>query len=136
MFSWLPGADVDSVVQREIKDLNDTRTGSADRTGAWNWQDDVGAWMAGSSKEEILRLATKKANEDLTKKLQPKATVNTTNLGALTSTYTGVDGKTREQLESELAIDQGRGKALQTAIATNPDFDISPHSKHLSLIHI
>lgn len=125
MFSWLPGADLNSVVQREIKDLNDTRTGSADRTGAWNWQDDIGAWMAGSSKEEVLRLAQKKANEDLAKILQPEATKITSQLGGLTPSYTGVTGKTAEQLRAELDLDSTRATALQTAMAQNPNFDPS-----------
>jgi hypothetical protein len=133
MFGWLPGADLNSVVQREIKDLNDTRTGSADRTGAWNWQDSIGAWMAGSNKEEVLRLATEKANKDLAKKLSPSATAAQANLGHLSPLYQGVAGKTREQLESEILQDTQRGKALQTTLATNPRLDGSTISRTASV---
>jgi len=132
MFGWLPGADLNSVVQREIKDLNDTRTGSADRTGAWNWQDDFGAWLAGSNKEEVLRLATEKANKNLTKELSPRVTAAQANLGHLNPLYQGVAGKTREQLESEILQDIQRGKALQTTIATNPRLDASTISRTAS----
>ena len=117
MLGFLPGADLDSVVRREIKDLNDTRTGSADRRGAWNWQDDIGAWMAGSNKEEVLRLAKKKADEDLAKKLQPQASAAAANLGPLRALYQGVDGLTAEQAQSLVLQDQSRAKALQTELA-------------------
>ena len=133
MFGWLPGADLNSVVQREIKDLNDTRTGSADRTGAWNWQDDFGAWLAGSNKEEVLRLATEKANKDLARKLSPSATAAQVNLGHLSPLYQGVDGKTREQLESEILQDTQRGRALQTTVANNPRLDASTISRTASV---
>ena len=127
MFGWLPGADLDSVVRREVADLNDTRTGSADRTGAWNWQDDVGAWMAGSNKEEVLRLAGEKADAALKKALSARASLAQSNLsGILDPTYTGdVEGKTQEQLEAQRVLDETRGKALQTAMANNPRFDVS-----------
>ena len=125
MFGWLPGADLESVVRRETADLNSTRTGSADRTGAWNWQDDFGAWLAGSNKEEVLRLAKKKANEDLLEKLQPTITASQSGLGGLKGAYSGIEGKTVEQIKAELLQDGRRGKALQTAMATNPNFDPS-----------
>lgn len=122
MFSWMPGADLNSVVQREIKDLNDTRSGSASRTGAFNWQDHVGAWMAGSNKEEVLRLASEQANAELRTKLAPRVKNARANLGHLDSTYTGVENKTKEELIAEIELDESRGIALQKTL-TNPRLD-------------
>jgi hypothetical protein len=127
IFGWMPGADVNSIVERELanQDLNSTRDGFADRTGAWNWQDSFGAWMANTNKEEVLRLATARANKNLSTILNPRAKEAGALLGPLTSRYTGVDGKTVEQLEAELTADERRGSAVQTAAANNPNFDIS-----------
>lgn len=124
VFSFLPGADKNSIAEREIRsgDLNPTRDGFADRVGAWNWQDSFGAWLAGTTKEEILELATKKANKQLEQELQPLAQANASKLGPLQSTYTGVKGKTIKQLEQELKTDSARATALQNEIATNPKF--------------
>ena len=126
IFGWLPGADANSIVEREIAngDLNSRRDGYADRTGSWNWQDSVGAWMAGTNKEEILALATKKADERLRTSLSPRATEASALLGPLNSRYTGVSGKTVEELDAEIKADERRGTALQTAIAQNPNLDV------------
>ena len=61
MLGWLPGASKEAMAGREVADLNSRRNGSANRDGAWNWQDTFGAWLAGSDKESILALAKKKA---------------------------------------------------------------------------
>ncbi len=126
LFGWLPNADVNSIVDRELSnnDLNATRDGFADRTGAWNWQDSVGAWMAGTNKEEVLRLASEKANQNLTTSLSPRAGEASALLGPLNSRYKGVAGKTKEQLEAEITSDERRGTALQTAIAQNPNLNV------------
>ena len=125
IFGWLPKADEASIVEREMADLNATRTGSADRVGAWNWQDDFGAWLAGTNKERVLELATKKANEALEAKLAPSAAANLEALGALSPSYKGVEGKTEAQLKAELARDAARGTAVQQTLANNPEFDIT-----------
>ena len=132
MFSWMPGADLNSVVQREIKDLNDTRTGSASRTGAFNWQDHVGAWMAGSDKEEVLRLAKEQANAELTKTLAPRADAAKALLGHLESKYKGVAGKTKEQLDAEIALDERKGAALERTLL-NPRVKASDIPKTASV---
>tara|TARA_Y100000389_G_scaffold200006_1_gene239575 strand:+ start:574 stop:1323 length:750 start_codon:yes stop_codon:yes gene_type:complete len=118
IFGFLPGADVNSIVQREIdnKDLNSRRSGFADRTGAWNWQDDFGAWMAGTNKAEILRLAKIKANQDLTDYYSPKAGTNAGLLGHLTPEYQGVTNKTKQELDQQIAADYQRGLQLQKTL--------------------
>tara|TARA_R100001443_G_scaffold78948_1_gene86144 strand:- start:581 stop:1336 length:756 start_codon:yes stop_codon:yes gene_type:complete len=128
IFGWMPGADKASIVERELanQDINATRDGFADRVGAWNWQDDIGAWMAGTDKEEVLRLATEKANKDLESKLRPQANANAEALGGvLKPTYTGVDGKTLEELEAELARDADRGRTLESTRAKSPTLKVS-----------
>ena len=124
MFGWLPGADLQSVVNREVADLNATRTGSADRTGAFNWQDHVGAWMAGSNKEEVLRLAMEKANKDLLQQVQPQIDRNNAALGHLAPQFQGVEGKTEKEILAQLGIDQKRGEALEQVTASNPHLDV------------
>jgi len=125
IFGFLPGADVNSIVQREINnnDLNSRRTGFSDRTGAWNWQDDIGAWMAGTNKDEILRLAKIKANEDLTEHYSAKAGTNAGLLGHLTPEYQGVGSKTVQELDQQLAADYQRGLQLQKTLGQG---DITP----------
>jgi hypothetical protein len=125
IFGFLPGADVNSIVQREINnnDLNSRRSGFADRTGAWNWQDDFGAWMAGTNKDEILRLAKIKANQDLTEHYSAKAGTNAGLLGHLTPEYQGVGSKTVQELDQQLAADLQKGMALQKILAQG---DITP----------
>ena len=131
IFGWLPGADKNSIAEREIADLNATRTGSADRTGAWNWQDSVGAWMAGTNKEEILRIAKEKSDKKLTQRLAPTAKTAAAGLGSLTATYKGVDGLTAEEAEAQVLIDKKRAGALETARTNSPTFDptkLSPNA--------
>lgn len=123
IFGWLPGADKNSIAEREIADLNATRTGSADRTGAWNWQDSFGAWMGGTNKEEILRLAQQKANKRLTEKLAPSANAAAAALGPLNAQYKGVDGLTAEEAEALILSDTKRAGALETAQINSPTFD-------------
>ena len=122
IFGWLPGADLQSIAEREVADLNSTRTGSADRRGAWNWQDDFGAWLAGTNKDEVLRLAGQIGDRRLAEIYDPQ---KSTQLGPLTAEYTGVEGKSESQIQADLANDAARANALQQTLATNPDFDVS-----------
>ena len=129
IFGWLPGADKHSIAEREIADLNATRTGSANRVGAWNWQDSFGAWMAGTNKDEILQLAKQKADEALLTQIKPQVTRNSQALGHLTPEYQGVDGVSEEEVLALLAEDKLRGQNLESLKATNPNInlnDISP----------
>ena len=129
IFGWLPGADVQSIAEREVADLNSTRTGSADRRGAWNWQDSFGAWLAGTNKDEVLKLAGQIGDRRLAEVYDPQ---KSTQLGPLTAEYTGVQGKSEVQIKTDLANDNARATALQRTIATNPDFDpssLAPNSQ-------
>ena len=122
IFGWLPGADLQSIAEREVADLNSTRTGSADRRGAWNWQDSFGAWLAGTNKDEVLKLAGQIGDRRLAEVYDPQ---KSTQLGPLTAEYTGVQGKSEAQIKTDLANDNARATALQQTLATNPKFDAS-----------
>merc|ERR1711966_222460 len=99
-------------------DLNETRTGSADREGAWNWQDDIGAFLAGSNRESIIALAKTKADSQLEESLSGRIADVEANLGTLSGKYSGVDGKTKKAVQSDLSQDEARIKALVQARTT------------------
>ena len=124
---FLPGASEQDIIDREIAggDLNSRGDGFADRSGSWNWQDSLGAWMAGSSKEKVLAGARAQRDKTLAEKYDPLNKATAASLGPLTANYTGVSGKTVSEIEAEQALDTGRATALQTAIANNTKFDPS-----------
>ena len=135
MLGWLPGASADAIARREVADLNGTRTGSADREGAWNWQDDVGAFLAGSNKESILALAKAKADRQLQDSLSGRIADVEANLGPLSGKYRGVDGKTKKQVLSGLSQDEARVRALVQARITK-DFDVTGLDPNASAVDI
>jgi hypothetical protein len=135
MLGWLPGASLDDIARREVKDLNDRRDGSADRKGAWNWQDTVGAWMAGTNKDEVLALAKRKADKQLEQSLSGRIADVEANLGVLKGKYSGVDGKTTKELQSQLSQDEARIRALVEA-RTTKGFDVSSLDPSASAIDI
>ena len=136
MLGWLPGASADAMARREVADLNGTRTGSADRDGAWNWQDDFGAWLAGSNKESILALAKTKADNQLEESLSGRIADVEANIGTLKGKYSGVDGKTKKEIQSALSQDEARIKALVQA-RTTKGFnvaDLDPNSSAVDIL--
>ena len=136
MLGWLPGASADAMARREVADLNGARTGSADREGAWNWQDDFGAFLAGSNKESILALAKTKADNQLEESLSGRIADVEANLGTLKGKYSGVDGKTKKEVQSALSQDEARIKALVQA-RTTKGFnvaDLDPNSSAVDIL--
>ena len=125
LFSWLPGADLDSVAEREIADLNSTRTGSKNRVGAWNWQDDIGAWMANSNKAEVLQRAKEIEDARLKEIYDSKFKNIQSELGHLDPLYKGVDGVSKVDLDTQLFLDAKRAQALANVVAENPDININ-----------
>ena len=124
MFGWLPGASEQDIIDRELAngDLNNRGTGFADRTGSCNWQDSFGAWLAGSSKEKVLAGAKKKRDKQLEDAYGGRASTAAAN-GPLQASYQGASGQTEQEMKAQLALDEGKAKALQTVMANNPDFD-------------
>ena len=125
IFGWLPGADEGSMIEREVADLNENRTGSADRIGSWNWQDDVGAWLAGTTRERVVQGAIDLENERLRRAYASQAQSNSELLGSLKPRYSGnTQGLTKGEIEARLGQDRLRGETLVAASA-NPNFDAS-----------
>ena len=135
MLGWLPGASKQDIINRELEngDLNARGTGFADRSSAWNWQDNFGAWLAGTNKEEVLAGARAKRNKQLEDAYGGRAATASANLGPLTAQYQGVDGKTRQEIESALASDESRAKALTDVQGSNPNLDVSKLSPTASV---
>ena len=75
------------------------------------------------SKEGLLKGAAEAANRKLTDAYGGRAAAVKANLGPLNSTYQGVEGKTTQEIEAQLTLDEGKAKALQTVMANNPKFD-------------
>lgn len=126
MFGWLPGASEQDIIDRELAngDLNNRGTGFADRSGSWNWQDNIGAFLAGTNKEKVLAGAKKKRDRQLEDAYGGRASTAAANLGPLQASYKGASGQTEQEMKAQLALDEGKAKALQTVMANNPDFDI------------
>ncbi len=135
MLGWLPGASADAMARREVADLNETRTGSADREGAWNWQDDIGALLAGSNRESIIALAKTKADSQLEESLSGRIADVEANLGTLSGKYSGVDGKTKKAVQSDLSQDEARIKALVQA-RTTKGFNVADLDPNASAVDI
>lgn len=119
MLGFLPGMSKQDIIERELQnnDLNARGTGFADRVGSWNWQDNIGAFLAGTNKEEVLQGAKTLRDKRLNERFASDAATNAANLGNLTATFKGADGKTVAEMKSALAVDAGRARALQTAIS-------------------
>lgn len=133
-FGWLPGASEQDIIDRELAngDLNNRGTGFADRSGSWNWQDNFGAWLAGTSKEKVLAGAKKKRDRQLNEKFAADAATNSANLGPLSATYTGAEGRTPEEMRAALNTDAARAKALQVAIGDG-ELDVGTLSSNASV---
>ena len=129
LFGWMPGADLDSMAEREIKDLNAQRTGSKDKVGAFNWQDQFGLWLNGATKEQVLDRAKEIADQQILEQIQPTLTRQQGKLGHLKPEFQGVDSVSLPEIKAQLAADAERIKALEKLKATNPKAniqDISP----------
>jgi hypothetical protein len=123
IFGFLPGASEQDMIDREVADLNPTRTGSADRTGSWNWQDGFGAWLAGTNRDRVIQGAADKENRRLQQLYSGRAQTNSETLGSLAPRYTGnPEGLTVQEIEARIAQDELRGETFVAASA-NPNFD-------------
>ena len=123
VFGWMPGASEQDMIDRDVDDLDPTRTGSADRVGAWNWQDNIGAWLAGTSRERVVQGAADKENKRLQQLYSGRAQTNSETLGPLAPRYAGdAKGLTVQEIEARIAQDELRGETFVAASA-NPNFD-------------
>jgi hypothetical protein len=111
IFSLLPGRSLEDAANRELGQLNDTRTG----TKNYNWQDQLGGMFGGYSKEEVVKRAEEIANEELRRKYDNAyARTNTKDrLGELTGNYKGVQGLTIADIMADQASDEQRANQLE-----------------------
>jgi hypothetical protein len=111
IFSLLPGRSLEDAAVRELGQLNDTRTG----TKNYNWQDHVGGFFGGYSKEDVEKRAEEIANEELQRKFDNKyAGKNIRDrLGELTGNYKGVQGLTVADITANQASDEQRANQLE-----------------------
>tara|TARA_E500000318_G_scaffold107236_1_gene116273 strand:- start:736 stop:1446 length:711 start_codon:yes stop_codon:yes gene_type:complete len=118
MLGFLPGMSAEDIARREVDNYDLDPTGTkfdSTKQGAFNWQDQLGAILAGSSKEEILNRASRIRDQRLKDQLDKQGNEGRAILTAagLTPTYSSVAGKTKEELRSQQGIDTARAARLQ-----------------------
>jgi len=111
IFSLLPGRSLEDAANRELGQLNDTRTG----TKNYNWQDHIGGFFGGYSQEDVEKRAEEIANEELRRKYDNNyADRNIRDrLGELTGNYKGVKGLTIANIKANQASDEQRANQLE-----------------------
>jgi len=111
IFSLLPGRSLDDAANRELGQLNETRTG----TKNYNWQDHIGGFFGGYSKEDVEKRAEEIANEKLKQTYDTRyASQNIRDrLGELTGNYKGVKGLTIADITAAQESDNQRANALE-----------------------
>ena len=123
MLGFLPNMSIDDIARREVDqgDLNQYGTDFDDtRRGAFNWQDQVGAFLAGGTKDDVLKRAQEIRNTKLRNQYNDEGELTRTALGSrgLEATYKGVEGKSEKQIQQAQAQDEFRLKAYQQLAAT------------------
>ena len=123
MLGFLPNMSIDDIARREVdqNDLDQYGRGFDDtKRGAFNWQDQFGAFLAGGTKEDVLKRAQEIRNTKLRNQYNDKGELTRTALGrrGLEATYTGVEGKSEKQIQQAQAQDEFRLKAYQNLAAT------------------
>lgn len=118
MLGFLPNMSAEDIARREVdnNDLDPTGTKfDSTKQGAFNWQDQIGAFLAGSNKEDILKRAKQIRDKRLKDELDAQGAEGRAVLAdaGLTPTYNNVSGKTREALLAQQGIDTVRAARLQ-----------------------
>lgn len=108
----------EDIARREVENYDLDPTGTkfdSTKKGAFNWQDHIGAFLAGSNKEDILKRATRIRDERLKQELNKQGNEGRAILTAagLKPTYGNVSGKTEEELLAQQGIDTARAGRLQ-----------------------
>ena len=119
------GFNEEQVYRDEIGELNNRRTDIKFDLGD-QFRQAYGALIGKDySREGLLKGAAKIKNQQLTDAYGGRAQLAQQNLGPLTASYTGVEGKTEKEIQASLLNDESRVKALQDVQASNPNLDIS-----------
>ena len=128
MLQFIPYFSEEAQIEREMKDLNARRTGSSNRTGAWNWQDEIGAFLGNTSRERVVQGAIDRKNQELREAYAPQVS---TDVGALKPRFDGkVAGRSTAELDAQIAEDRRRAAALASAVS-DPRFNstvLSPNA--------
>lgn len=117
MLGFLPGMSAEDIARREVENLDLDPTGTkfdSTKKGAFNWQDHVGAFLAGSTKDDILKRAQRIRDQKLKDELDKTGGEGRAILQAagLTSNYGSATGKTKEELQTQQALDTTRAARL------------------------
>lgn len=117
MLGFLPGMSAEDIARREVENLDLDPTGTkfdSTKKGAFNWQDHVGAFLAGSTKDEILKRAQRIRDQRLEDQLNKTGGEGRAILEAagLKSNYGSATGKTKEELLAQQALDTARAGRL------------------------
>jgi len=119
MLGFLPEMSIDDMARRELNqgDIDQYGTGFDEtKRGAFNWQDQLGAYLAGGTKEEVLARAAEIRNKKLSNTYNDKGarTRNALTTAGLTPSYKGVEGLSTQQIEDLQMEDEGRLAAFST----------------------
>ena len=123
MLGFLPGMSIDDIARREVdqNDLDQYGSGFDEtKRGAFNWQDQLGAFLAGGDKEAVLKRAQELRDLELEREFEAtgQSTRKALKGAGLISAYEGVSGKSRQQIKDALLEDEGRLKALGVLAGT------------------
>ena len=120
MLGFLPGMSLRDAATREI----DYGQSTSDRSGTenYNWQDRLGGFLGGYTREDVEKEMQKRLDKDLLEKLDVRYGDTGTRLGVLDSSYKGttegIKGKTKAQLTAAQDSDARLAGLLETYAAT------------------
>ena len=123
MLGFIPGMSIDDIARRELEnqDLNKYGTGFDDtKRGAFNWQDQFGAFLAGGTKEDVLKRAQQLRDQKLSNTYDDAGALTRTALKSrgLQPTYAGVTRKSEQQIRDAQADDAARLAAYSQLAGT------------------
>ncbi len=128
ILGFLPNMSVRDAADREIK----YGQGKTDRSGTtdYNWMDKVGGFLGGYDQAGVEKEIKRRLDAELMEDVGGLITSNRATLGGyLDPEFKGIDGKTNDEVNAELAIDQTRGKNLNNVLANADVEDLSGLSR-------
>ncbi len=133
MLGFLPGMSLRDAATREI----DYGQSTSDRSGTenYNWQDRLGGFLGGYTREDVEKEMQKKLDKSLLETLNPKYEDTGSRLGVLNPSYVGttegIKGKTSSQLVAAQAADKRLAGLLETYAAT-PNANVAGINPNIS----
>jgi hypothetical protein len=120
MLGFLPGMSLRDAATREI----DYGQSTSDRSGTenYNWQDRLGGFLGGYTREDVEKEMQRKLDKSLLETLNPEYGDTGSRLGVLKPKYVGtaegIKGKTSSQLVAEQQTDKRLAGLLETYAGT------------------